>query len=128
MEFVSGGNLYDAVVARRLTPAQIFALVFAVGEALARGHALGFVHRDVKPENILLDEQGSPKLTDFDLVAHRASAVANLGRRGRDGSAHGVQAGHGAATAAATSLEPSESPWEVPVSSRSASRRAPHPR
>lgn len=68
MEYVAGGNLEDAVLARRIAPSRVIPLVLQVGDALAEVHRWSRVHRDVKPLNILLDEHGNPKLTDFDLV------------------------------------------------------------
>ncbi|WP_438044180.1 SUMF1/EgtB/PvdO family nonheme iron enzyme [Sorangium sp. So ce128] len=69
MEFVSGGDLHQAVLQQRLPAAQVIPLVLRVGDALRAAHAKGLVHRDVKPANILLDPSGEPRLTDFDLVA-----------------------------------------------------------
>jgi serine/threonine protein kinase len=62
------------------------ALEVARGLAAALEHAFsrGFVHRDVKPENVLFDAQGTPKLCDFGLVKSLgASAYAGLTRPGQ---------------------------------------------
>ncbi|WP_437519950.1 protein kinase [Sorangium sp. So ce726] len=69
MEFVAGDDLQRAILKNLLTPDRVASVILRVGEALAFAHAKGLVHRDVKPANILLDENGEPKLTDFDLVA-----------------------------------------------------------
>src|SRR4051812_36444493 len=71
MEFVAGGNLREAVLEQRVKRADLLPLILQVGEALALAHAKGMIHRDVKPSNILLDENGAAKLTDFDLVGAR---------------------------------------------------------
>ncbi len=68
MEYVGGGNLRQAVGEGSRTTAERLRLILAVGAALAHAHDAGIVHRDVKPENILLDDRDRPKLTDFDLV------------------------------------------------------------
>ena len=69
MELAAGGTLRNAVLDRRLTAETGMPLVIGVGRALAAAHKRGYVHRDVKPTNILMAEPGEAKLTDFDLVA-----------------------------------------------------------
>jgi formylglycine-generating enzyme required for sulfatase activity len=68
MELMDGGNLRDALRERRLTGSDAVERVLQVGDALAAAHAKGYVHRDVKPQNILLTAEDEAKLSDFDLV------------------------------------------------------------
>jgi tRNA A-37 threonylcarbamoyl transferase component Bud32 len=68
MELVRGDNLRKAVLAQRVQQDAIIPLILQIGEALAAAHSMGMIHRDVKPANILFDEHGNVKLTDFDLV------------------------------------------------------------
>jgi formylglycine-generating enzyme required for sulfatase activity len=75
MELISGGDLRRAVIEKRIRGEAVIPLVLQVGDALARAHARGLVHRDVKPSNILIDEAGSPWLTDFDLVGGAADST-----------------------------------------------------
>ncbi|MFO0591676.1 MAG: protein kinase [Polyangiaceae bacterium] len=69
MELVLGGTFERAVLEHGLPVERVLTVGVTIAEALARVHAKGVVHRDVKPSNILLDESGAPKLSDFDLVA-----------------------------------------------------------
>lgn len=75
MEYVPGGDLRAAVRERRLSREQLFTVVGQVAGALAEAHRGGLVHRDVKPGNILLGEQGEALLVDFDLVRDTDSTV-----------------------------------------------------
>ena len=68
MEYVSGGTLRDAVLEKRLDTTTALGVVASVGDALANAHEADVVHRDVKPANVLLREDGSAVLTDFDLA------------------------------------------------------------
>jgi len=68
MEYVAGDDLREAVLAERLTVDDRLRILLEVGDALDHAHQKGVIHRDVKPANILLDDAGRPKLTDFDLV------------------------------------------------------------
>ena len=69
MELVTGGTLRDAILARRVETSRLLLPVLQVGDALVEAHRRHLVHRDIKPLNILLDEQGDAKLADFDLVS-----------------------------------------------------------
>jgi tRNA A-37 threonylcarbamoyl transferase component Bud32 len=68
MDFVAGGSLRDRLIAAgTLPPADAAALLAQVAAALTQAHELGVVHRDVKPDNILL-ENDQVKLTDFGIA------------------------------------------------------------
>lgn len=68
MEYVDGGTVYDFL---KTFPDlnEKLRIIEEVADALATVHAKGVLHRDVKPPNILMDENGSTRLTDFG-VAH----------------------------------------------------------
>ncbi len=69
MEYVAGGTFVQAVTSGVLPLEKRLAVVAEVGDALAFAHERGIVHRDVTPDNILLDAStGSARLADFDLV------------------------------------------------------------
>lgn len=68
MELLEGGDLGRAFKAGEMAADKVLDLVEDVACALASAHVAGVVHRDVKPENILLTKAGLPKLSDFDLV------------------------------------------------------------
>ena len=68
MEYVPGGSLYQAVLDGRLGAGEALACVLEVGDALEHAHKEGLLHRDIKPQNILLDQKEHTRLTDFDLV------------------------------------------------------------
>jgi beta-lactam-binding protein with PASTA domain len=75
MEYVPGRTLRDLLRERtRLAPADALSILEPVLAALSAAHAAGLVHRDVKPENVLLADDGRVKVADFGL----ARAAANL--------------------------------------------------
>jgi beta-lactam-binding protein with PASTA domain len=77
MEHVQGINLRQLLQERgALPPARAVAILEPVLRALAAAHAAGLVHRDVKPENVLLGDDGRVKVADFGLA--RAVETSNL--------------------------------------------------
>ncbi len=69
MEYVEGENLRARLNHEStLTVGESLAMIDAILDALSAAHRLGLVHRDVKPENVLIDEDGRPKLADFGLA------------------------------------------------------------
>jgi tRNA A-37 threonylcarbamoyl transferase component Bud32 len=85
VEYVPGGDL-KALIDRRgpLPGAMLSRIGAAVADGLAHAHERGVIHRDIKPQNVLMDEYGSPKLTDFGIAraldtAHSTSTDSYLG-------------------------------------------------
>jgi serine/threonine-protein kinase len=75
MEFVRGRNLRDLLSAsERLEPQQALEVILQVLAALDHAHRKGIVHRDVKPENVLVTPEGSVKVADFGLARALAEA------------------------------------------------------
>lgn len=72
MDFVGGGNLRERLRdAGTLEPAEAARLLAQVAAALTQAHSLGVVHRDVKPDNIMLHvraERADVRLTDFGIA------------------------------------------------------------
>lgn len=68
MEFVPGRTLRAWVEDEAPGPKQRLAAWIDAGRGLAAVHALGLVHRDVKPDNVLMGEDGRVRLIDFGLV------------------------------------------------------------
>jgi serine/threonine-protein kinase len=69
MEHVHGRTLRELLRENgRLAPAQAFDVAAGVLTALAAAHAAGLVHRDVKPENVLVGADGTVKVADFGLA------------------------------------------------------------
>ncbi|MDA3639751.1 protein kinase domain-containing protein [Mycobacterium xenopi] len=77
MELIEGGTLRELLVERGpMPPHAVVAVLRPVLGGLAVAHRAGLVHRDVKPENVLISDDGEVKIADFGLV--RAVAAAKI--------------------------------------------------
>ncbi|ACU73403.1 serine/threonine protein kinase [Catenulispora acidiphila DSM 44928] len=65
MPLVSGTTLARAIARGPLAPREVKRIGKALADALSHVHVRGIVHRDVKPSNVLLDDDGTPYLADF---------------------------------------------------------------
>ncbi|WP_343574118.1 protein kinase [Mycobacterium sp.] len=75
MELVEGGTLRELLAERGpMPPHAVAAVLRPVLGGLAAAHRAGLVHRDVKPENVLISEAGEVKIVDFGLVRAVAEA------------------------------------------------------
>ena len=79
MELVRGRTLADLLASDGPLPVdEVIAIVTGVLDALAAAHARGLVHRDVKPANVLLPEEGGVKLADFGIAKALDDATSGL--------------------------------------------------
>ena len=84
-EFIDGTTVYDLLKTRGgpLPEEQALEIVIHIAEALAHAHSRGFIHRDVKPKNIMLTKEGVAKLADMGLARHTSDAGAALEEAGK---------------------------------------------
>jgi WD40 repeat protein len=73
LEYVEGGSLDRRLDGTPWPPRRAAGLVEALARGVAEAHRLGVVHRDLKPGNVLLAADGTPKVTDFGLAKSLAS-------------------------------------------------------
>jgi eukaryotic-like serine/threonine-protein kinase len=77
-EWIEGTNLAVYINGRRLEHHHSARIVAEVAGALDHAHAAGFVHRDIKPGNILIDSRGQAYLTDFGIAAVEEDLLRNV--------------------------------------------------
>ena len=69
LEYVEGETLKDRIRrCGRLPVDESIAYAIEIARALSAAHRAGIVHRDIKPQNVLIDEEGSAKVTDFGIA------------------------------------------------------------
>lgn len=68
MKLISGGSLQDRLAEFSNAPERAAELLAKVARAIDAAHRRGILHRDIKPGNILIDDQGEPQVTDFGLA------------------------------------------------------------
>jgi len=68
LEFVRGKSLRDRMNAQAIPPPQSFAIMHGVLQALDYAHKQAIVYRDMKPENVLISDEGAVKVADFGIA------------------------------------------------------------
>ena len=91
MEFVDGQTLKDMIREQgRIEPIQAIRMTIRILAAVDQAHRNGIVHRDIKPQNILVDRQGRVKVADFGIARLKTSHTARIddGNQSALGSVH----------------------------------------
>jgi tRNA A-37 threonylcarbamoyl transferase component Bud32/tetratricopeptide (TPR) repeat protein len=68
LEYVEGRSLTEYIKEERPELSRLVRLAEKIASGLAAAHKLNIVHRDIKPDNIIIDDSGDPKILDFGLA------------------------------------------------------------
>ncbi len=80
MELLEGPTLKERLVREgRIAPGEAIAITEQILRAVRAAHRDGIIHRDLKPHNVILDEEGRPKVTDFGIARRGASDMTATG-------------------------------------------------
>jgi serine/threonine protein kinase len=77
MRYMAGGGLRQRLAGGPLPPAEVVRILDRLAPALDKAHARGVIHRDIKPDNVLFDEDDLPYLADFG-IARMAEATQTM--------------------------------------------------
>jgi len=78
MRFLRGGSLRASIKGNQMPLEAASKMLDHIAGALAVAHRQGVVHRDIKPDNILLDEEGNAYLTDFGIAKELGNEASNV--------------------------------------------------
>ncbi|HEY2149731.1 MAG TPA: serine/threonine-protein kinase [Vicinamibacterales bacterium] len=101
-EFVPGETLKSTIAGRPMNPRRAIDLAVQIADALAEAHAVGVVHRDIRPGSILVTPKGNAKLLDFGLASWTKGGAE------REQAATLVAGGSGTTMAIAPYLSPEQ--------------------
>ncbi|MEM1058378.1 MAG: serine/threonine-protein kinase [Verrucomicrobiota bacterium] len=82
MEYVDGGSLAEYLKGEALDPEWVFSVIYQIAQALQEASRFGVVHRDIKPHNIMVNNDGVAKLADLGLaksMSHESVSLTVMG-------------------------------------------------
>ena len=84
MEYVDGESMYEQIIdKKRLSEEEALPIIRQIATALKHAHERGFIHRDVKPKNIMITKSGEVKLADLGLARALGDIEAAEAEAGR---------------------------------------------